>query len=374
MFPWPAHAFLLKVRLQRYTWKAWLFQDSLLCCLFTWNSSATILTCWQSCHSFWSSKSHCKLPSGVQLFILLLYSNISLLRAPHRGVTWVFTNPVINFTSSFWFIHAPADNTQDARHNEFEGWMLLRASSTASQVRVSWKQQTWDIQVSLAGGSFCQLFHNFSSWYRNLVQAQLALKSSSKQILTFAQGAGYTCTGGSAGQEGTYLVLPEVTDFRPSPAWNSSFQGWSSVVHSLLCRAQALSFAESLWRPYWSPHCSPSWSAVCSPPPETLIPGDTVLRQSTTLTGQVFNTSTPKTGSRQTCSCNLDCCILLLKFHLGQGFQYARELFQHFWGQCSVPTTTIAQSHSSPTGPEHGISFHCLLGYHLNWYWCHHWI
>lgn len=112
-----------------------------------------------------------------------------------EGVTWVFINPLINFTSSFWFMHGSADSIKDARCNEFEGWMSLRSSSTMSQVCASGKQQTWDIQVRLAGETLYQLLRDLSSWYRNLVQAQVALKSPSKQLLTFSQGVGYTCPG-----------------------------------------------------------------------------------------------------------------------------------------------------------------------------------
>ena len=58
----------------------------------------------------------------------------------------------------------------------------------------------------------------------------------------------------SAGQEGTFLLLPEVTNLRPSPSWKSPFNSCSSVVfscssfalwssHTLLCKVSV----KTLW-------------------------------------------------------------------------------------------------------------------------------
>lgn len=143
----------------------------------------------------------------------------------------------------------------------------------------------------------------------------------------------------SAGQEGTFPLLPEVTNFRPSPSWKSPFSSCSSVVFSFSSFALWSSgtplfkvFVKTLLVSclYTLMVCSLltfSWSSSL----ETKC-----FSQSTAPTRKATNVPSPKTGSRHSCSCNLDSYILLPKLQLGQGIQYDRQLLQEFWEWCPV--------------------------------------
>lgn len=164
-----------------------------------------------------------------------------------------------------------------------------------------------------------------------------------------------------------FLLLPEVTDFRPSPSWESLrsalFEMYGLVVHPLHGGAQTLHSTKSLWSPCWSSQ-KKAVLLVCTPSglqSEPFPRGIQHLGQSAAPTRVATITTVPKRSIKY--SPRLwPWQPHLLKPHLGQCIWCVRQ----FWRQCPaayhhcscslVPSSVQTLHHWRPFLPFLSIS------------------